>query len=154
MAETTHQKKLKDHLKMTLIEDADRAVPINLLVETIVQKVEAVWENPSADLVALNKKNEDKKEAMKIKANDLKDGRELDGVGDRCENLQQSRPMKIDETLVGERLEVLVECKLDEGGVVNHWCAGEVLEVSNGSNVRDPSKVRTMFKEGEAVWMK
>ena len=52
-----------------------------------------MWENPSADLVALNKKSEDKKEAMKIKANDLKDGRELDGVGDRCENLQQPRPI-------------------------------------------------------------
>ena len=62
--------------------------------------------------------------------------------------------MKMNETLVGERLEVLVECKLNEGGAVNPRCAGDVLEVSNGSNIRDPSKVRAMFKEGEAVLMK
>ena len=62
--------------------------------------------------------------------------------------------MKMNETLVGERLEVLVEHKLDEGGVVNHWCAGELLEASDGSNVKDPSKVRAKFNEGEAMWMK
>ena len=63
----------------------------------------------------------------------------------------------IDETMVGTRLEICCVYELAEsegGGEVLRWCQGEVMFVSDGTNITKPGSVRAKFKKGEAVWLK
>jgi hypothetical protein len=43
---------------------------------------------------------------------------------------------------------------LTEGGTEDRWSAGEVILVSDGSNIWDPEKARTRYKKGEGVVMR
>ena len=79
--------------------------------------------------------------------------REDDGLDDIVESMQPTTMPEVDQNLVGKRLEVCVQCdSLDEEGMktgtTNRWCAGVVVKVSNGKNLKKP---RSHYKPGEAA---
>ena len=73
-------------------------------------------------------------------------------MGGHCESMQPLQRPKVDDTLVGERLEICWNFELEEGGEVLRWCPGEVIEVSDGSNMM--KSARAFYKCGEAVKFK
>jgi len=56
---------------------------------------------------------------------------------------------------VGRRIDVCCRYELAEGGAELRWCAGEVVTISNGSNIRKPPPARSAyFGPGEAVMVR
>ena len=51
-------------------------------------------------------------------------------------------------------LEVCYDNDLDAGGSEARWCAGEVILVSDGTNIPIPGRDRAKYKRGEAVMMR
>ena len=80
--------------------------------------------------------------------------REAAGVGDVCAEGQPKARPAVDNKLLGERLEVCCTYDLVQGGTEDRWSAGEVILVSDGSNIWDPEKARTRYKKGEGVVMR
>ena len=60
----------------------------------------------------------------------------------------------VDDTLVGQRLDICECYDLEEGGTELRWSQGEVILVSNGSNILKPNARSACYKRGEAVMIK
>ena len=56
--------------------------------------------------------------------------------------------------LIGKRLDVCFEWNLEEGGTELRWSQGEVINVSNGSNILKPGARKSCYKKGEAVMIR
>ena len=54
----------------------------------------------------------------------------------------------VDATLLGTRLDVCVQYTLDAGGVELRWCQGEVIAVSDGTNMPRLRPFRTPHPRG------
>jgi len=53
--------------------------------------------------------------------------------------------------LIGKRLEVAFTYDLDAGGTEVRWAAGEVIEVSDGTNLIKPGTTRAKIPKGEGA---
>ena len=53
--------------------------------------------------------------------------------------------------LVGKRLDICERYELDEGGSELRWSQGEVVKVSDGSNILKPGARSACYAKGEAV---
>ena len=73
---------------------------------------------------------------------------------DRAAECQQQTAPKVDQSLVGKRLEICCDYELVVGGSEARWSAGEVLFVSNGKNMVKPGTYRAQFKPGEAAMIR
>ena len=75
------------------------------------------------------------------------------GVGDRYAECQPASRPRVDATLVGKRIDACFCYYLDEGGSELRWSQdGEVLKVSDGTNIKMPPPHRTKcYPAGQAV---
>ena len=106
------------------------------------------------DAAALDLLQLGKGDAFEAKARRVRAEREAAGVGDSCAERQQQTAPPVDVTLLGKRLEICCDYELEEGGTEARWSAGEVILVSDGTNIIIPGKWRAKFKKGEAVMMR
>ena len=76
-------------------------------------------------------------------------------MGDICAERQQLTAPVVDESLVGRRLEICCDYELKDGsGSEARWCAGEVIAVSDGTNIIKIGAVTAKYKAGKAVMMR
>ena len=80
--------------------------------------------------------------------------RELAGIGDIYSNMQPLSMPSVDKKLLGKRLDVCFEWNIEEGGKKLRWSQGQVVNVSNGSNILKPGAWTSCYKNGEAVTIK
>lgn len=142
---------LAAHLKTIITATRSRTIPAKPPIPLPERKalpslgVQA-HDAAALDLLQLSKGTDFEAEARRVRAE-----REAAGIGDpRAEKQQQSRPL-VDKALLGKRLEICCDYDLDEGGSEPRWCAGEVVLVSDGSNIPIPGKPRAKYKAGAAV---
>ena len=57
----------------------------------------------------------------------------------------------VDKKLIGKRLDVCFKWNLEEGGTELRWSQGEVVDVSDGSNILKPGARSACYKKGKAV---
>ena len=60
----------------------------------------------------------------------------------------------VDKRLIGRRLDVCFEWNLEEGGTELRWSQGEVVDVSDGTNILKPGARTACYKKGEAVMIR
>ena len=65
-------------------------------------------------------------------ARNLRNTREVVGIGDMYAEMQPSSRPKIDRHLIGKRLDICESYDLDEGGSELRWSQGKVVSISNG----------------------
>ena len=72
-----------------------------------------------------------------------------------AERQQKSAP-SVDSTLLGKRLEICCNYDLLPPlvGKEPRWCAGEVVLISDGTNIAIPDRPRAKYPKGEAVMMR
>lgn len=75
-------------------------------------------------------------------------------MGDQYTYMQPFLRPNVDGTLIGERLDVCCSYEIDGGGSELRWCQGEVIKVSDGTNIVKPNSCTACFKRGEAVVMR
>ena len=68
----------------------------------------------------------------------MRQEREQKGIGDIYSELQPHSRPNIDKKLVGKRLDICERYELDEGGSELRWSQGEVVKVSDRSNILKP----------------
>ena len=78
----------------------------------------------------------------------VRDEREAVGVGDRFSECQPASAPSVDASLLGVRLDICEEYTLDAGGVELRWSQGEVIAVSDGTNLARPRPFRTPYPRG------
>ena len=60
----------------------------------------------------------------------------------------------VNKKLIGKRLDVCFEWNLEEGGTELRWSQGEVVDVSDGSNIIKTGARSACYKKGEAVMIR
>ena len=60
----------------------------------------------------------------------------------------------VNKKLIGKRLDVCCEWNLEEGGTELRWSQGEVVDVSDGSNILKTGARSACYKKGEAVMIR
>ena len=88
----------------------------------------------TADIGDLDKRRESEKQSVIDGGEKLREEMEEEGEVDRYEKMQPPRP-KVDETLIGARIEQLWEYKEKDGTAVKQWCQGIVIAVKKNSRV-------------------
>ena len=107
------------------------------------------------DAAALELLQLGKGDAFEAKAHAVRAEREEAGVGDSCAERQQIPSPAVDVSLVGRRLEICCDYQLADGSEWEpRWCAGEVIAVSDGTNILKIGAVTAKYKKGEAVMMR
>ena len=103
------------------------------------------------DLDAIDALGMSKGTELEDKSIQLQNEREAVGVGDRYTEMQSMSRPTINKQLLGKRLDVCFEYELEIGGTELRWSQGEVIMISDGSNILKPGARTAKFKAGEAV---
>ena len=139
------------HLKVTIKEEGKRDTPDAPPVPASNRKTLPTFGTVAADIVMIDEEQQFNEELMMEQAKVRHQQREDDGLEDIVESMQPIQQPKVDNTLVGKRLEICWKFDLDEGGDVLRWCPGVVVKVSDGNNMM---KKHAYYKPGEAVMFK
>ena len=116
---------LATHLKEVILpEEVNRNIPSEPPVQTLERKVLPVLGTLSANVAKLDVASGEKEQEMREAAVRMRDERELEGVGDRYEQMQPTIPPVLDESLLNRRLEI---CEYRGDNL--HWHSGTVLAV-------------------------
>ena len=136
---------LAAHLKNKIIpEESKRDIPSKPPVKSLDRKELPVLGTQSADVIKLNVISGEKEKELRETAEKIRDERELEGIGDRYEEMQGRFPPKVDEELLNRRIEI---CALR--GEMNHWHSGTVIgllarvnwvEIHYDAEVLDPDE--------------
>ena len=84
----------------------------------------------------------------------VRNEREALGFGDRYAEMQPTTRPNIDMHLLGKRLEICEKYYLEEGGTDLRLSQGEVVKISNGSNILKPGARTVQLKAGEGVMIR
>ena len=82
----------------------------------------------------LDRRKAAKKEDFIRAATQMRDNLDDDKVTDRYEKLQGPQRC-VDETLLGDRIEILFELTEPDGSIVMQWCQGVVVGIKKGDKV-------------------
>ena len=78
----------------------------------------------------------------------------MDGIGDRISEMQPLSMPAINSRMLGMRLAICEAYDLKKGGIELRWSQGEVVKISNGTNILKSGARSACYKTGEAVMMK
>jgi hypothetical protein len=145
---------LTAHLKTIIVAGRSREIPPKPPLPLPKRKELPMLGTQARDATALELLQLSKGDAFETEAHRIRAEREAAGVGDSCAERQQRTAPPVDATLLGKRLEICCDYDLEEGGSEARWSAGEVIAVSDGTNIAIPGKPRAKFKTGEAVMMR
>ena len=84
-------------------------------------------------------------------ANSVRLERELAEMGDRYSELQPTSSPTINKKLIGKCLDICEKNNLNDGGSELRWSQGEVIQVSDGTNILKPGARNACYKKNEAV---
>ena len=147
-------KQLADHLKMIIKHQRTQKIPLKPPIHLPKRKELPTLGTKTNILSCIEKNYIDKTDEFEIYGQNLWRERELVGIGDRYTNMQPLSMPLIDNKLIGKRLDVCHTWDLEEGGTELRWSQGEVIEISNGSNILKPGAHAACYKKGEAVMIK
>ena len=142
---TTRQ--LSDHLKMIIDHQKTRIIPLDPPIYLPKRKDLPTLGRKTHKLSYIEKNYHDKKGEFEIYGQNIRRERELVGIGDRYTEMQLLSMPFIDKKLIGKRLDVCYEWNLEEGGTELRWSQGEVVGISNGSNILKPGARTACFKK-------
>ena len=116
---------LADWLKNKIIPEEDkRPIPEKPPVKRLERKALPVLGTLSADVAKLNVMSEEKEQEIRDKATEMRDERELDGVGDRYGEMQPRLHPALDESLIDRRIEICLT-----RGEQLMWHSGKVVGI-------------------------
>ena len=139
------------HLKLIIKEQKKRDIPSKPMIDLPKRKELPILGNKTKDLKNIDSLNVSKGGSFEDKATEMRDEREAAGIGDRFAAIQPMSRPTINKQLIGKRLDVCLIYELDVGGTELRWCQGEVILISDGSNILKPGARTAKFKAGEAV---
>ena len=84
----------------------------------------------------------------------LRADRELAGIVNQHEYMQQLPMLPVDKKLIGTRLDIYFKYKLEEDGTEVRWCRGEGIDILDGSNLLKSGALMSCYETGEAVIIK
>ena len=145
---------LANHLKHIIASQRSRQIPDKPPVELPKQKVLPTLGTKSTTLSGIEQTYENQKRSFEEDGLNLRKEREKAGIGDRYENMQPLTMPPVDKRLIGRRLDVCFEWNLVEGGTELRWSQGEVVDVSDGTNILKPGARTACYKKGEAVMIR
>lgn len=147
--------KLTVHLKTIIAAGKSRDIPSKPPRPLPERKELPTLGTMARDAAALELLQLGKGDAFEAKAHAVRAEREEAGVGDSCAERQQIPSPAVDVSLVGRRLEICCDYQLADGSEWEpRWCAGEVIAVSDGTNILKIGAVTAKYKKGEAVMMR
>jgi len=136
---------LAHHLKNKIIpEEGKRIIPTKPPVKALDRKELPVLGTRSAVVKKLNVISGEKEKELRETAEKIRDERELEGIGDRYEEMQPLIPPDVDEGLLNRRIEIC-----EARGNMNHWHSGTVIgllmrgnwvQIHYDANVLDPGE--------------
>ena len=145
---------LANHLKHIIASQRSRQIPDKPPVELPKRKVLPTLGTKSTTLSGIEQTYENQKRSFEEDGLNLRKEREKAGIGDRYENMQPLTMPPVDKRLIGRRLDVCFEWNLVEGGTELRWSQGEVVDVSDGTNILKPGARTACYKKGEAVMIR
>ena len=145
---------LTDHLKKIISYQRTRGIPKNPPVDLPKRKMLPTLGTKTSTLSLIEKKHNDQSDKFETDWKNEWAERELSGIGDRYSNMQPLSMPSVDKKIIGKRLDVCFEWNLEEGGKELRWSQGQVVNVSNGSNILKPGARTSCYKNGEAVTIK
>ena len=80
--------------------------------------------------------------------------REAVGVGDRYSNIRSNSAPTIDKALIGKRLDICLQYFLDDGRADILCSQGEVILLSDGTNIPKKQCRQACFKADEDVMIR
>ena len=152
--ERTHSKATYRSFKNIILHQRSRQIPTKPPVTLPKRKLLPILETKTSVLTRIEQKYNNKTEEFETNGQKLRMERESAGIGDRYSNMQPSSIPIIDKSLIGKRLDVCHTWDLEEGGTELRLSQGEVIEISNGSNILKPGARSSCYKKGEAVMIK
>jgi len=121
---------LAAHLKNKIIpEESKREIPSKPPVKSLDRKELPILGTQSADVIKLNVISGEKEKELRETAEKIRDERELEGIGDRYEEMQPLIPPDVDEELLDCRIEICAR-----RGEMNHWHSGRVIGLLSRAN--------------------
>ena len=132
-------KVLTDHLKDIIKKHRKRQVPAKPPVDLPVRKVLPLLGMVTADVLRMDANRAAEEKKLMDKAETMRDELEKSGFGDRYAEMQQRSAPKVNEALVGQRIEVLCDFEEEDGKHILVWCQGDVSGVPEVI-IRDPKK--------------
>ena len=142
---------LLNHLKKIISQQRTRGIPEKPPVKLPERKVLPTLGRKTAILSRIEDKYASQSEKFETAGQNLRVERELAGIGDRYSQMQPLSMPVVDKKLIGKRLDVCFKWNLEEGGTELRWSQGEVVDVSDGSNILKPGARSACYKKGEAA---
>ena len=126
---------LAAHLKECIRGSGKKVAPT---VATLARKELPTLGEQASEVATLDAQQSARAGHLLANARRVRTEREAAGLGDRYSELQPTtRPDP--STLVGKRLDFCCSYELEEGGSELRWSQGEVLKVSDGTNMPKPT---------------
>jgi hypothetical protein len=125
-------------------EQTHRGIPTSPTMNMPSRKVTPQLGKITADVAELEEHYENEKQKAIEEAIKLRDQLEDEGIIDRHERLQPTRP-EVNEDLIGAELEILYSYVEPDGSNKNMWCQGVVVAVLTQNKVHiewEPSTLR------------
>ena len=107
-------------------EQTHRGIPTSPTMNMPSRKVTPQLGKRTADVAELEERYENEKQKAVEEAIKLRDQLEDEGIIDRHERLQPTRP-EVNEDLIGAKLEILYSYVEPDGSNKNMWCQGVVV---------------------------
>ena len=145
---------LSNHLKKIISHQRTREIPNKPPVELPERKILPTLGTKMAALSRIEGKYASQSQNFEIAGQNLRVERELAGIGDRYSQMQPLSMPVVDKKLIGKRLDVCFEWNLEEGRTELRWSQGEVVDVSDGSNILKHGARSACYKKGEAVMIR
>ena len=114
-----------------------------------MQKVTSQLEK-RADVDEFDERYENEKQKAVEEAIKLRDQLEDEGIMDRYERLQPTRP-EVNKDFIGAEIEILYSYVEPDGSNKNMWCQGVVVAVLTGNKIHIEWKASTLCDGDESI---
>jgi hypothetical protein len=139
------------HLVEKLIpEQSKRGIPDAATIDLPARKVTPQLGTRTADLDVLDQRYESEKKKAIEEAVAMRNQLENDGIIDRHEKLQPTRP-EVDEDLIDAEIEILYSYVEPDGSSKNMWCQGKVLAVRTRNRIHIEWDASTLREGDEPI---
>ena len=145
---------LMNHLKLIIEQERTRNIPVKPPPDIPKRKDLPQLGTKTINIQDLDINHQSNTQSFEHNAINVQNERETLGFEDRYAEIQPTSRPNIDIHLLGERLEICEKYYLEEGGTDLRCSQGEVVTISNGSNILKPGAHTAKLKAGEGVMIK
>ena len=138
------------HLKIVIRDDKSKAVLTMPPVPITERKPIPQLGDLTVDVKNIYVPDLSKRNSFDDKTQSERRQREEAGIGDRYYKLQPYSMPKADKSLTGTMLDVCCKFTMKKGNTTFRWCQGEVIEVSDGKNMKISNTRTRCYKEVES----